>query len=89
LLDGRCSDGVQSTNPGNLCKTDNDCPTGRTGLFAKCRCGFNNNGSKYCEPEGGDTLWMTARKAVFKHKNKLIKLHVIVCRTYYRNKRLS
>lgn len=71
LSDGRCSDGMQSTNPGKLCQTDDDCPTSRTGQLASCRCGFNNNGSKYCEPEGGDPPWQLARQAVFLHYSSI------------------
>jgi len=62
-LDGRCSDGVQSKNKGQVCLTDNDCPTSRTGVYASCKCGYNVNGTKYCDVEGGDEEWMQAREA--------------------------
>ena len=63
-VDGRCSDGMQSKNKGLPCKSNTDCPTSRTGVYATCRCGFNTNGTKYCDAEGGDEEWLTARTAV-------------------------
>ena len=60
---------MQSKNKGQVCKTDNDCPSSRTGQYSNCRCGFNFNGSKYCDTEGGDNEWVLARTAVL-HDSK-------------------
>ncbi len=62
--DGRCSDGMQSKAKGAVCKTSADCPSSRAGTYSTCRCGLNNNGSRYCGIEGGDSDWVEARKAV-------------------------
>ena len=61
--DGRCGEGVQSKNKGLECQANSDCPTSRTGINTTCRCGFNANGTKYCDVEGGDDEWVAARSA--------------------------
>ena len=58
---GRCGRELKSLNKGKPCQTDQDCPTSDGLVFAKCLCGVNNKGTKYCDIEGGDNEWIEAK----------------------------
>lgn len=45
---------------GKACSSDKDCPTTDPLIYAKCKCGHNAKGLKYCDVEGGDEEWKTA-----------------------------
>ncbi len=45
---------------GEACTSDTDCPTTHSEIFAKCKCGHNAKGLKYCDIEGGDSEWTDA-----------------------------
>ena len=48
---------------GEFCTTDADCPTTDKQVFAACKCGFSDTGSKFCDIEGGDDEWVAATEA--------------------------
>ncbi len=52
---GLCEDGDTSSNKGKSCTSDSDC------AGAKCECGWNNQGAKFCGLLPGDDEWKTAR----------------------------
>lgn len=58
---GVCEDGAKSLNKGKRCNTDQDCPSNIAGVYAKCTCGWNTNGYKYCDILAGDDEWEIAR----------------------------
>jgi hypothetical protein len=55
---------VKSLTQGQKCNTDSDCPASDGLTSAKCRCGFNSNGTKYCDILPGDSEWVITRAAV-------------------------
>lgn len=57
---GRCSNGLKSKNKGKICTSNLDCATTDPTKFAKCKCGHNAKGTKYCDLEGGDEEWTDA-----------------------------
>ena len=57
---GRCASGLLSTNKRKVCTSDLDCPTSDPAKNAKCKCGHNAKGTKYCDIEGGDDEWADA-----------------------------
>jgi hypothetical protein len=63
-LNGTCGKAVTSKNKGKACLSDLDCPTTDSSTYARCKCGFSTKGTKYCDIEGGDTLWLAAYAAV-------------------------
>lgn len=73
---GICGQGLKSIQKGRkeflfmiagkVCRTDSDCPTNDMNNLAKCKCGFNSNGTKYCDIMPGDTEWVQTRAAVHK-----------------------
>lgn len=60
VTSGRCTTGLKSKNKGKVCTTDLDCPTTDPLKYAKCKCGHNAKGTKYCDIEGGDEEWTSA-----------------------------
>ena len=64
--EGRCSDGVQSTNKSVDCgsgKAAETCSTSRNGVNAACLQSFSNNAKYRCDIDGGDDEWVEARDA--------------------------
>lgn len=71
---GICTDGIKSKYKGNykilflfkgqICYTDSECSTDDPSISAPCKCGFNGDGTKYCDIMPGDTEWVTARAKV-------------------------
>lgn len=57
---GRCASLLKSTNKGQTCTTDSDCPTSDDNIFAQCKCGYNTGGLKYCDIEADDDEWAEA-----------------------------
>ena len=57
---------------GSECLKNTDCPTQRD-TFAKCSCSYDSKGTKYCDLEGGDDQWVTARSKV-KFMNSLTNI---------------
>jgi len=56
------SKSMMKYSKGQPCLSSSDCPT-KSGSFAPCKCGFNSNGTKYCDIMPGDTQWVTTRLA--------------------------
>ncbi|CAI2372554.1 unnamed protein product [Moneuplotes crassus] len=52
---GICEDGNLSLEKGKECTADTDCPSDKTGVFAKCSCGWSST--------AGDEEWEDARTA--------------------------
>ena len=58
---GVCSEGTKSTNKGQTCEIDDDCPSSDGTSYAKCMCGWNTDKIKYCDLLPGDDEWVDVR----------------------------
>lgn len=68
--EGICSAPTRiSLNKGKECDQDRDCPTNIPGSPAKCKCGINPWGKKFCDLAEGDVEWDQALQAVIKQKH--------------------
>ena len=59
---GICKDGPTSPNKGKSCTLDADCGGG-----AECKCGWNENGNKFCDVLPGDNEWTKSRDKFIKY----------------------
>lgn len=56
---------------GKECQQDRDCPTNIPGNPAKCKCGVNPWGKRFCDVTEADVEWQSALNAVNKYYNCL------------------
>ena len=54
---GFCADPPNSTNAGNICVTNNDCPSNINNTKATCACTWNYKEPKYCDILMGNEEW--------------------------------
>ena len=57
---GTCSEAVTSSNKGEVCTADTDCPTSNSNIYSTWKCGFD--GQSRCDLHSGDDKWLDANE---------------------------
>lgn len=53
--DNKCISAPSSKSKPHTCDSDKDCKSDTSGIVSKCRCGYNEDGDKYCDLLPGDS----------------------------------